>query len=51
MRDPAAALYMRLSKEDDKSAESASIETQRKILQRYAREQGFSIYREYVDDG
>lgn len=51
MGNPAAALYMRLSKEDDKGAESASIETQRKILQRYAWEQGFSIYREYVDDG
>lgn len=54
--DTYCALYMRLSKEDDKSpnntaAESASIETQRKILRRFAREHNFIIYREYVDDG
>lgn len=45
------ALYMRLSREDDKGAESASIETQRKILHQFAREQNFLIYNEYVDDG
>ncbi len=46
-----AALYMRLSKEDDKGTESASIETQRKILRAYAHENSFIIYDEYVDDG
>ena len=45
------ALYMRLSREDDKGTESASIETQRKILHRFAREQNFPICNEYVDDG
>ncbi|MCI8336178.1 MAG: recombinase family protein [Peptococcaceae bacterium] len=45
------ALYMRLSKEDDKGSESASIETQRKILQSYARENHLLIHDEYVDDG
>lgn len=46
-----AALYMRLSKEDDKGAESTSIETQRKILRAFAESHSFCVYREYVDDG
>lgn len=45
------ALYMRLSREDDKGTESASIETQRKILHRFAREQNFPVCNEYIDDG
>ncbi len=45
------ALYLRLSKEDEKGVESVSIETQRKILRDYARKNGFVIYDEYVDDG
>lgn len=45
------ALYMRLSREDDKGTESASIETQRKILRSFAAEGGFDVYGEYVDDG
>lgn len=45
-------LYMRLSREDmEKEGESASIENQRKILRRYAKEHGYAIYKEYVDDG
>lgn len=46
-----AALYMRLSKEDQVAGESGSILTQRRILNEYAKENGFVIYREYVDDG
>ena len=47
-----AALYMRLSKEDDRNEEdSSSIQTQRKMLQSFAKENGFLIYDEYVDDG
>lgn len=45
------ALYLRLSKEDEKGMESASIENQRKILREYAGKNGFVIYDEYVDDG
>ena len=45
-----AALYMRLSKDDDGPGESSSIITQRKMLCSYAMENGFDIYREYVDD-
>lgn len=46
-----AALYMRLSKDDDGAGESSSISTQRKMLCSYAMEHDFEIYREYVDDG
>lgn len=46
-----AALYMRLSKDDEGKAESASISTQRKMLRAYADKNGFSVYDEYIDDG
>lgn len=46
-----AALYMRLSREDAGRGESASIDTQRKLLRAYAAEQGLSVYDEYADDG
>lgn len=46
-----AALYMRLSREDDTALESASIATQRKILHSYAKENAFTVYDEYIDDG
>lgn len=45
------ALYMRLSKDDDRVLESASISTQRKMLRAYAKEHGFEVYDEYIDDG
>ncbi len=45
-----AGLYMRLSR-DDGTAESSSITTQRKILFSYAKENGFIVYDEYIDDG
>lgn len=46
-----AALYMRLSKEDERGGESASIENQRKILRAFCRENTFEVWDEYVDDG
>lgn len=42
---------MRLSKDDDGAAESASIITQRKMLRSYAAEHGYAVFGEYVDDG
>ena len=45
------ALYCRLSRDDGGDAESNSIITQRQMLQRYAKEQGFIVYNEYIDDG
>ena len=44
------ALYLRLSKDDERAAESASITTQRSILQEYARAHGLNVAGEYVDD-
>lgn len=46
-----AALYMRLSKDDEGAVESSSIMTQRKMLTSYAKANHFLIYDEYVDDG
>lgn len=46
-----AALYMRLSHDDEKYGDSVSIETQRTILQQFARDQMLHVSGEYVDDG
>ena len=45
------ALYMRLSRDDENYGDSVSIETQRTILQAYAKENGLRVVDEYVDDG
>lgn len=45
------ALYYRLSRDDENFGDSVSIETQRTILQKYARENGFHVVDEYIDDG
>ena len=44
-------MYLRLSKDDERSGESLSIENQRKVLTDYISEQGWTLYDEYVDDG
>lgn len=44
-------LYLRLSKDDDGTGESASIKTQREILHQYAQNHNFLVAGEYVDDG
>ena len=46
-----AGLYFRLSQEDERQGESASIEHQRTILRKYAEEHNFEIHDEYIDDG
>ncbi len=46
-----AAIYCRLSKDDDQAGESVSIGTQKSMLEGYCREQGFLVYDYYVDDG
>ena len=46
-----AAIYCRLSKDDDNIGESSSIKTQKSMLESYCREQGFLVYDFYVDDG
>ena len=50
MRQPYnTALYMRLSRDDETYGDSISIETQRTILQNYAKEHGFTNASEYID--
>ena len=46
-----AALYCRLSRDDELSGESSSISTQRQMLRQYANEQGFHVFDDYIDDG
>ena len=46
-----AALYCRLSRDDNMDSESNSIQNQKLILQKYADENGFQNTRFYVDDG
>lgn len=45
------ALYLRLSKDDGTDCESSSIQTQKEMLTRYCRENGFIIADYYIDDG
>lgn len=45
------ALYLRLSKDDGTDVDSSSIQTQREMLTRYCRENGFIIADYYIDDG
>ncbi len=44
-------LYIRLSREDGENKESESVSNQRKILQRYIKENNLEFVKEYVDDG
>jgi len=44
------ALYSRLSRDDEHSGESMSIENQRILLERYAKENGFEVVDIYTDD-
>ena len=46
-----AALYMRLSRDDEGVGESASIATQRDMLRAFAAAQGIGVAGEYADDG
>ena len=46
-----AALYCRLSKDDEQAGESVSIETQKMMLTDFCHERGFPIYEIYADDG
>lgn len=46
-----AAIYLRLSWDDGGDSESNSIQTQRMMLQKYAKDHGFILHDEYVDDG
>ncbi len=45
------ALYCRLSQEDELQGDSNSIQNQRKMLERFAAENGFENIRVFIDDG
>ena len=46
-----AAIYCRLSKDDDLDGESASIANQRAMLETYCKKQGWEVVAVYQDDG
>ena len=46
-----AAIYLRLSRDDGRTAESESISGQRLFLEKFCHENSFEIVAEYVDDG
>ncbi len=46
-----AALYIRLSKEDDKDGPSESVSNQRALLLKYAEENELTVHDIYIDDG
>ncbi|MBR3562143.1 MAG: recombinase family protein [Oscillospiraceae bacterium] len=45
------ALYCRLSRDDGQESDSNSVANQKRMLSKYAKENGFSNTRYYVDDG
>ncbi|MGN1020024.1 MAG: recombinase family protein [Aristaeellaceae bacterium] len=49
--DYRAALYIRLSKEDENDGPSESVTNQQSLLNEFARQQHLSVYDTYVDDG
>lgn len=49
--DQWAALYCRLSRDDDNEGDSNSIAHQKQILEKYARDHGYINCRLYKDDG
>ena len=46
-----AALYIRLSKEDESEGPSQSVQNQKSLLEEFVRQQRLSVYDTYVDDG
>ena len=46
-----AAIYCRLSKDDELQGESASIANQRELLENYCEKQGWEVVAVYQDDG
>lgn len=50
-RDKTAALYERLSRDDGLDSESNSIQTQKILLEQAARQEGYTNFLHYTDDG
>ena len=49
--NPITALYERLSRDDEMSGDSVSIQTQKFFLEDYAKQHGFVPFAHYTDDG
>lgn len=45
------ALYCRLSRDDGTQGDSNSVANQKRMLKKYAKENGFANTRFYIDDG
>ena len=45
------AIYCRLSLDDGSEGDSSSIHTQRMLLEKYCKDNGYEIYDYYIDDG
>ena len=46
-----AALYIRLSKEDENEGPSESVSNQRSLLEEFVKRHHLSVYDTYIDDG
>lgn len=51
VRGKITALYERLSRDDEKFGDSTSIVNQKKMLEEYARNNGYANFKHYTDDG
>ncbi|MGE4275641.1 MAG: recombinase family protein [Lawsonibacter sp.] len=51
MDTPRVALYLRLSRDDERAGESMSIENQRSYLTQYVKSRDWAVEQEYADDG
>lgn len=49
--DYRAALYIRLSKEDESEGPSESVSNQQSLLNEFARQNRLTVYDTYIDDG
>lgn len=46
-----AALYIRLSKEDENEGPSQSVQNQESLLREFVKQQRLNVYDTYIDDG
>jgi len=46
-----AALYLRFSRDDGQANDSTSIESQRMMLEKFCKDNGYKVYDAYIDDG
>lgn len=51
LMDYRVALYIRLSKEDDREGQSESVANQLSMLTEFASQQRLDVYDTYIDDG